>query len=236
MQARFKCYHLNDTRFNTYAGSFFDKDKIYPVFMTLYATDLETSLLQSIKGSTKHNTLHSYFHFQGGKKVSVNPSIAAEEQVTTEEVFDLQPLEKILDEYINQKGAVIPILQKIQEAYGYLPKKILALTSKKTGIPISQLYGVATFYSQFHLQRRGRHLIRVCDGTACHVKGSIKNIDAIESAFNIKAGGSSTDYKYTLEIVYCVGSCGLAPVAVVDDQVYAHVKPDSFVRQLKRLE
>jgi NADH-quinone oxidoreductase subunit E len=150
--------------------------------------------------------------------------------------LDLQPLEEILVEYQGQNGAVIPILQKIQETYGYLPQEILAHTSKKTRIPISQLYGVATFYAQFHLKRRGRHLIRICDGTACHVSGSGKTIQAIENAFGIESGGTSPDYKYSLEIVYCVGSCGLAPVALVDDKVYGQTKPEPFVRTLKRLE
>jgi NADH:ubiquinone oxidoreductase subunit E len=150
--------------------------------------------------------------------------------------FDLAPLERILSEYREKKGAVIPILQKIQEAYGYLPKEILQITAKKTGIPLSQLYGVATFYAQFHLSRRGRHLIRICDGTACHVRGADKTVQAIENAFDLRAGSTSPDFKYTLEIVYCVGSCGLAPVAVVDDQVYGQTKPEPFVRILKKLE
>ena len=153
-----------------------------------------------------------------------------------ENSFDLQPLEQILDKYKGQNGVIIPILQQIQENYGYLPKEILAITSKKTRIPISQLYGVATFYAQFHLAKRGRHVIRICDGTACHVRGSTRIVQAIENAFNVEAGGSSPDYKYTLEIVYCVGSCGLAPVALVGDKVFAQAKPDSFVRKLKKLE
>ena len=154
----------------------------------------------------------------------------------TENTLDLRPLEEILAEYQGHKGAVIPILQKIQEAYGYLPKEILAQTSKKTRIPISQLYGVATFYAQFHLKRRGRHLIRICDGTACHVSGAEKTIQAIENAFDIQSGGTSPDYRFSLEIVYCVGSCGLAPVALLDDKVYGQTKPEPFVRTLKKLE
>lgn len=150
--------------------------------------------------------------------------------------LDLQPLDDILQEYRGRKGAVIPILQHIQEAYGYLPKAILKITSKRTGIPLSQLYGVATFYAQFRLSRRGRHLIRICDGTACHVRGAEKTVQAVENAFDVMAGGTSTDYKYTLEIVYCVGSCGLAPVAVVDEKVYGQTKPEPFVRVLKKLE
>ena len=150
--------------------------------------------------------------------------------------LDLAPLEAILDRFQGRSGALIPILQAAQAAYGYLPQKILAITSKKTGIPLSQLYGVATFYAQFHLKRRGRNLIRVCDGTACHVSGAAKTIQAIETAFHMQAGGSSTDYKYSLEIVYCVGSCGLAPVAVVNDKVYGQTQPEPFVRTLKKLE
>ena len=154
----------------------------------------------------------------------------------SEPALDIQPLDDILKKYRGQKLAVIPILQEIQNVYGYLPKAILEKTSKRTGIPLSQLYGVATFYAQFHLTRRGRHLIRICDGTACHVRGAAKTIQAIENAFKIHAGGTSPDYKYTLEIVYCVGSCGLAPVAVVNDHVYGQTKPEPIVRQLKRLE
>jgi NADH:ubiquinone oxidoreductase subunit E len=150
--------------------------------------------------------------------------------------LDFQPLDQILKKFAEPKSAVIPILQRIQESYGYLPKEILVRASKKTGIALSQLYGVATFYAQFRLERRGKHLIRICDGTACHVSGSEKTIQAIENAFDLQAGGTSPDYNYTLEIVYCVGSCGLAPVAVVDDKVYAKTKPEAFVRQLKKLE
>jgi NADH-quinone oxidoreductase subunit E len=153
-----------------------------------------------------------------------------------QESFDYQALEKILKKYKGKEGVIIPILQEIQEVYGYLPKEIMVRTSNQTRIPISNLYGVATFYSQFHLTKRGRHLIRICDGTACHVRGSTRIVQAIENALDIVAGGSSPDYKYTLEIVYCVGSCGLAPVALVGDKVFAQTKPERFVRSLKKLE
>ncbi len=122
-----------------------------------------------------------------------------------DQTFDLTPLLKILEEYKNQKGAVIPILQRTQEVYGYLPKPILQEISKRMRIPLSRIQGVATFYAQFHLKRRGRHLIRVCDGTACHVRGATKLIDAISEEFDTPPGGSSPDYKYSLKIVYCVG-------------------------------
>jgi NADH-quinone oxidoreductase subunit E len=150
--------------------------------------------------------------------------------------FDLAPLEEVLEQYAGQKGAVIPILQHAQEIYGYLPREILAEISRRTGIPPSRLIGVATFYAQFRLTRRGRHLIRVCDGTACHVRGAAKVIETVEKDLAVPAGGTSTDYEYTMEIVYCLGSCGLAPVAVVDDKVYGRLTPNSMVEQLRNLD
>ncbi len=154
----------------------------------------------------------------------------------SETPLDLQPLEAILEEFKHQKGAVIPILQRAQEAYGYLPREVLATISKKMGVPISRLYGVATFYAQFRLTRRGRHLIRVCDGTACHVRGASKIIEGLEEALHVPPGGSDPDYKYSVEVVYCLGSCGLAPIVVVDDQVYGHTETDSLVARLKQLD
>jgi NADH:ubiquinone oxidoreductase subunit E len=155
---------------------------------------------------------------------------------SNETPFDLGPLDRILEEFKGHKGAVIPILQRTQDAYGYLPKEILAAISKKTGIPLSRLYGVATFYAQFRLTRRGRHLVRVCDGTACHVRGAPKNVEAVEKALDIKAGETSADYKATLEIVYCLGSCGLAPVAVIDEKVYGQLVPTALVQQMEKLD
>ena len=146
--------------------------------------------------------------------------------------LDMAPLDRILEEYGGQKGAVIPILQHAQEVYGYLPKEVLAEISERTGIPLSRLIGVATFYAQFRLNKRGKHLIRVCDGTACHVRGAPKVIEAMENSLGIPAGGTSADYEYTMEIVYCLGSCGLAPVAVVDDRVLGRLTPNSLVEQL----
>ena len=123
--------------------------------------------------------------------------------------LDLSLLDPILEDFKGRKGAVIPILQRAQDAYGYLPRAVLKAISQRTLIPLNHLYGVATFYAQFRLQRRGRHLIRVCDGTACHVRGSGKSIEAIERSLHVAPGETSPDYKYTLEVVYCLGSCGL---------------------------
>jgi NADH:ubiquinone oxidoreductase subunit E len=154
----------------------------------------------------------------------------------SDENIDLELLDPILEEYKTQKGAVIPILQRAQDIYGYLPKEVLTSIAKKTGIPISQLYGVVTFYAQFNLERRGRHLVRICDGTACHVRGAPKIVEGISDAFNLEPGSSDPNYQYTLEIVYCLGSCGLAPIAVVDDQVYGQTTSEKLVEQLRQLE
>ncbi len=150
--------------------------------------------------------------------------------------LDLSLLDSILDDFRGRPGALIPILQRSQDAYGYLPREVLRAISQKMLIPLSHLYGVATFYAQFRLQRRGRHLIRICDGTACHVRGSGKSIEAVERSLRVAPGETSTDYRYTLEIVYCLGSCGLSPVAVVDDRVHAGLTPESLVQHLAKLE
>lgn len=146
--------------------------------------------------------------------------------------LDLTLLDPILREYNGDKGSVIPILQRAQDVYGFLPREVLSAISRRTHIPISHLYGVATFYAQFRLTRRGKHLVRICDGTACHVRGAPKCIDSLSKAAGIQPGETSADYKYTLEIVYCLGSCGLSPVALVDDKVYGRLGPDDLVRKL----
>jgi len=153
-----------------------------------------------------------------------------------EETFDLQALETYLDEFKGKPYPVIPILQKAQSLFGYLPKAVMLEISEKTGIPLSQLMGVATFYAQFRLTRQGRNLIRICDGTACHVRGAPQSIEAVEDALQVQAGGTSPDYKYSMEIVYCLGSCGLAPIAVVNEQVFGKIDPKKFVEQLQKLE
>ncbi|MCY2952460.1 MAG: NAD(P)H-dependent oxidoreductase subunit E [Planctomycetota bacterium] len=151
------------------------------------------------------------------------------------EPLDLSQLDPILDEFKGHKDAVIPILQRTQDTLGYLPREALKYISVKARIPLNQLYGVATFYTQFHLKRRGRHLVRICDGTACHVRGAPKNIDAMEKGLGLAAGATTPDYRLTFEIVYCLGSCGLAPVALVDEKVYGQLAPQVLVERLKAL-
>jgi len=156
--------------------------------------------------------------------------------MTQEEVLDLAPLEGVLEEYRDQKGAVIPVLQKAQEVFGYLPREVLEEVAEGMGVPLSQVYGVVTFYSQFYLTRRGRHIIQQCDGTACHVRGAAKIIDAIEKDLGIKAGETTPDYRVTYEVVYCLGCCALAPVAVVDGNVVGKLVPERMLELVRELE
>lgn len=153
-----------------------------------------------------------------------------------EQELDLAPLYQILENYADQKGAVIPVLQKAQEIYGWLPKEVLQAVAKGMGVPLSQVYGVVTFYAQFYLERRGKHIIRQCDGTACHVRGAARIVEAVENHLGIKAGETTADYKYTFEVVYCLGSCGLAPVAMVDDHVVGHLAPAKLIEIINGLE
>ena len=145
-------------------------------------------------------------------------------------------LDELLEEFRGRKDAVIPILQRAQDIFGYLPREVIHAISQRTRIPISRLYGVATFYAQFRLTRRGRHLVRLCDGTACHVRGACKNLDELEKAITLKPGETSADDKYTLEIVYCLGSCGLAPVVLVDEKVHGRLTSNELIHQLTKLE
>jgi NADH-quinone oxidoreductase subunit E len=153
-----------------------------------------------------------------------------------EEQLDLAPLYEVLDEYKTQKGAVIPVLQKAQDIYGWLPREVLQAIAAGMSVPLSQVYGVVTFYSQFYLERRGKHIIRQCDGTACHVRGAAKIVETVEKHLGIRAGETTPDYKYTFEVVYCLGSCGLAPVAMIDDQVVGHLVPDKLVEIIDKLD
>jgi NADH:ubiquinone oxidoreductase subunit E len=158
------------------------------------------------------------------------------EALVEQEALDLAPLYEVLEEYKVEKGAVIPVLQKAQEIYGWLPSEVMEAIARGMGVPLSQIYGVVTFYSQFYLTRRGRHIIRQCDGTACHVRGAGRIIDVMEKELNVKAGGTTPDYRATYEVVYCLGSCGLAPVAMVDNNVVGHLVPERMLEVIRELD
>lgn len=148
---------------------------------------------------------------------------------------DLSRLTRVLEQFKGKQGALIPILQRTQDIYGYLPKEALHFISKQTRIPLSQIHGVATFYAQFHLTRRVRNLVRVCDGRACHVRGAGRSLDALQHAVGVAPGETTPDYKLTLEVVYCLGSCGIAPVALLNEKVCGRLNSETLVQRVKAL-
>ncbi len=139
----------------------------------------------------------------------------------------------IISQYKGKKGALIPVLQKGQDLYGYLPEEVMTTIAEGLDIPLSQVYGVATFYAQFHLKPRGKNIIRVCLGTACHVRGGAKILERIQKELNVEKGGTTEDLKFTLEPVACIGACGLAPVIMINDDTHGRLTPDSIPQILE---
>lgn len=137
-----------------------------------------------------------------------------------------------LKEYIetekSQPGALMPVLQKAQEIYGYLPIEVQGMVAEGLGISLSEVYGVATFYSQFSLTPKGEHRISICLGTACYVKGADKILEGLEKKLGIKCGECTPDGVFSLDSCRCVGACGLAPVMMIDDDVYGRMTVDQI--------
>ena len=123
-------------------------------------------------------------------------------------------------------GGVIPVLQETQKQIGYLSREAMEAISEELSVPLAELYGVATFYAQFHLKPRGRHIIRVCRGTACHVRGRAKIMEKIMSMLGIAENGTTDDLRFTLEPVACLGCCGLAPVVMIDEDTHGRLTAD----------
>lgn len=137
--------------------------------------------------------------------------------------------EKILKKYKNAKDMLIQMLLDIQEEFHWLPQESLIHLSKKLNVPLTSIYWIATFYKAFSLKPRGRHLIRVCLGTACHVRGGLKIMDKVSELLKIKDGETTKDGRFTLQSVYCLGCCALGPVMVVDNNYHGNLK-DTMVK------
>lgn len=140
----------------------------------------------------------------------------------------------IIDKYSGEKGQLISILQDIQSEFYYLPKEALVQVSDTMGIPSSQVYSVATFFKAFSLKPRGKYLINVCLGTACHVRGAARVLDQIERTLAINPGETTKDLKFTLETVNCMGCCALGPVVKIDDQYFGEMGPEKVNPLLAR--
>jgi len=135
---------------------------------------------------------------------------------------------EILEPWRGRKGFLIPVLQAVQHEFGYVPKSAIEIISREMKMPTAEIYGVVTFYAQFHLKPRGRHIIRVCRGTACHVRGSLKLLQKVKEMLKVEENGTTEDLRYTLEPVACLGACGLAPVMMVDDETHGRLVPENL--------
>jgi NADH:ubiquinone oxidoreductase subunit E len=141
-------------------------------------------------------------------------------------------IDKILDKYIETKGSLIMILHSIQEKFGYLPKEALEIVAEKLRISLSEIYGVVTFYSYFRLEPQGKHIIRLCMGTACYVKGAENLLTALEQ-MGLKEGKVSEDGFFSLDLVRCIGACSMAPALMIDEEVYGRLTPDKLKKLIE---
>jgi len=137
-------------------------------------------------------------------------------------------LREVIEKYKNTRGALIPVLHEAQEIYGYLPMKVQKMISEELHIPLTEIYGVVTFYAQFSLKPKGKYKIQVCMGTACYVKGSGSILDKLKEKLGIDVEDCTEDGKFSLHACRCIGACGLAPVIMINDDVYGKLVPDDI--------
>jgi NADH:ubiquinone oxidoreductase subunit E len=146
-------------------------------------------------------------------------------------------LQKILGEYRKNEGNIITILQDIEKNFGFIPEETVTWFSKKLDIPASRFFGTATFYSQFHLKPRGKNIVTVCRGTACHVKGSERLINRVLMELDIPHDDDTTsDLKFTVEKVNCIGACGIAPVTILNNEVHGKMTLDKLMKEIKKIK
>lgn len=148
--------------------------------------------------------------------------------------LDLNRLESVFEKHRGEEGPLIPVLQEAQDIYGYLPKEVLTRISRGLKVPLSNIYGVVTFYAQFYLNPLGRHVIKSCQGTACHVRGAKGVLESLTRELNVGPGGTTEDLNFSLETVACVGTCFLAPVIMVGKDYYGRLTPKRAVDILKK--
>ena len=148
-----------------------------------------------------------------------------------------ETLQKILSDYISNEGNIITILQDIEKNFGYIPEEAVNWFSRKLDVPASRFFGTATFYSQFHLKPRGKNVITVCRGTACHVKGSERLINRVLMELDLPPDEETTaDLRFTVERVNCIGACGIAPVTLVNHKVHGKTTLDKLLKEIKKLK
>ncbi|MFP4498062.1 MAG: NADH-quinone oxidoreductase subunit NuoE [Vulcanimicrobiota bacterium] len=153
-----------------------------------------------------------------------------------ETIFFDPEIQVVLGKYASQRRNLIPILQDVQDVKGYISHDAVKQISRHLCLPTSKIFGVATFYNQFRLSPPGRHLIQICRGTACHVKGSKKILDALEQHLSIKVSQTTKDRKFTLETVACIGACSIAPVIAIDNNFHGRVRVEEIPSILEQYE
>jgi len=147
--------------------------------------------------------------------------------------MELNKVDAIITRYKDERGPLISILQDIQAEFNYLPKESLLRVKEKLNIPLTEMLRIATFYKSFSLEPRGRHLIEVCQGTACHVRGGARILERIEKFLGIKPGQTTKDLKFTLKTVNCLGACALGPLVVIDEEYFGKITPAKAEKLLK---
>lgn len=145
-----------------------------------------------------------------------------------------QELSKVIDEYRDLEGALIMVLHRAQQIFGYLPEEVQRFVARGLGVPLAEVYGVTTFYSYFSLKPRGKYRIAICLGTACYVRGAAAIVAAVEKELGIKVNDTSDDGRFTLEVSRCIGACGLAPVMTINENVYGNLTPEMVPDILSR--
>ncbi|WP_026485856.1 NADH-quinone oxidoreductase subunit NuoE [Caldanaerobius polysaccharolyticus] len=148
----------------------------------------------------------------------------------------VEKLKGIIEYYKDKRGSLIPVMNEAQELFGYLPYEVQEMIAKGLNVPISEVYGVATFYSRFTLKPAGKYKIGVCLGTACYVKGAALVMDKIREKLGIEAGETTSDGKFSLDATRCLGACGLAPVMMINDEVYGRLTPDEVVKIIEKYQ
>jgi NADH-quinone oxidoreductase subunit E len=143
-------------------------------------------------------------------------------------------IKNIIERYPVKRGVIIQILQDVHEEYNYLPRPALDEVAKQLELPVAKVYSVATFYKAFSLKERGKIIIKVCKGTACHIRGAELICNEIETLLGVKGGETTPDLEYTIEEVNCVGACAMAPVVVINDKYHGSMKPEKMRKLVKK--
>ncbi|RLD31517.1 MAG: NADH-quinone oxidoreductase subunit NuoE [Bacteroidetes bacterium] len=161
--------------------------------------------------------------------------IEVQREIDEQEPADVELLNPLIEKYKDKKGNLIPLLQGAQDIFGYIPRVVFEKLSDDTGIPLSEMYGVATFYAQFRLHPVGKHIIKVCHGTACHVQNAKAITTSLKEILKVDDGGTTEDGLFTLESVACLGCCSLAPVMMIAGETYGKLNGAQAVKIVKKI-